>query len=46
MDGHHPLPDQDSRKGQAEMSLQVLAYNVKRMIKIFGVNPLMQAIAA
>jgi hypothetical protein len=28
------------------MSLQVLAYNMKRMINIFGVNPLMQAIAA
>ena len=27
-------------------SLQVLAYNMKRMINIFGVNPLMQAIAA
>ena len=24
----------------------MLAYNMKRMIKIFGVNPLMQAIAA
>jgi hypothetical protein len=29
-----------------EMSLQVLAYNMKRMINILGVNPLMQAIAA
>jgi hypothetical protein len=28
------------------MSLQVLAYNMKRMINIFGVNPLMQAIVA
>jgi len=25
------------------MSLQVLAYNMKRMINIFGVKPLMQA---
>jgi hypothetical protein len=25
--------------------LQVLAYNMKRMINIFGVRPLMQAIA-
>ena len=33
-------------KVKTEMSLQVLAYNVKRMINIFGVNPLMQAIAA
>jgi hypothetical protein len=33
-------------KVRTEMSLQVLAYNMKRMINIFGVNPLMQAIAA
>src|SRR5258708_32124054 len=45
MDGQHPLPDQDPRKGQTEMSLQGLAYTMKRMITIFGVNPLMQAIA-
>jgi hypothetical protein len=32
-------------KVQTEMSLQVLAYNMKRMINIFGVRPLMQAIA-
>jgi hypothetical protein len=28
----------------AEMSLHVVAYNLKRMIKIFGVGPLMAAI--
>jgi hypothetical protein len=33
-------------KVKTEMSLQVLAYNMKRMINIFGVNPPMQAIAA
>src|SRR3984893_13502627 len=33
-------------KVRTEMSLHVLAYNLKRMIMIFGVNPLMQAIAA
>jgi hypothetical protein len=33
-------------KVKTEMSLRVLAYNMKRMINIFGVNPLMQAIAA
>ena len=33
-------------KVKTEMSLQVLAYNMKRMINLFGVNPLMQAIAA
>ena len=32
-------------KVKTEMSLQVLAYNIKRMINLFGVNPLMQAIA-
>jgi hypothetical protein len=33
-------------KVKTEMSLQVLAYNMKRMINVLGVNPLMQAIAA
>ena len=33
-------------KVKTEMSLQVLAYNIKRMINIFGVKPLLQAIAA
>ena len=32
-------------KVKTEMSLQVLAYNMKRMINIFGVRPLMQVIA-
>jgi len=31
---------------RTEMSLQVLAYNLKRMIAIFGVGPLVKAIAA
>ena len=31
-------------KVRTEMSLQVLAYNLKRMIRIFGVGPLMEAI--
>ena len=31
-------------KVQTEMSLHVLAYNLKRMITIFGVGPLMEAI--
>jgi hypothetical protein len=30
----------------AEMSLHVLAYNMKRMIKIMGIGPLMEAIRA
>ena len=33
-------------KVKTEMSLQVLAYNMKRMINIFGVKALMKAIAA
>ena len=33
-------------KVRTEMSLHVLAYNLKRMITIFGVGPLMQAIPA
>jgi hypothetical protein len=31
---------------QTEMSLQVLAYNLKRAIKILGAGPLMVAIKA
>ena len=30
-------------KVKTEMSSQVLAYNIKRMVNIFGVRPLMQA---
>ena len=33
-------------KLRTEMSLQVLAYNMKRMIQIFGVGPLMAALRA
>jgi len=33
-------------KVQTEMSLHVLAYNMKRMINILGVRPLMEAVAA
>ena len=33
-------------KVRTEISLQVLAYNMKRMISIFGAKRLMQAIAA
>lgn len=31
-------------KVRTEMSLSVLAYNIKRMIRLFGVQPLIQAI--
>ena len=33
-------------KVQTEMSLHVLAYNMKRLVKMFGVGPLIQAIQA
>ncbi|HEV2898177.1 MAG TPA: IS1182 family transposase [Pseudaminobacter sp.] len=33
-------------KVRTEMSLQILAYNMKRMINIFGVRPLLKALAA
>jgi transposase len=31
-------------KVRTEMSLSVLAYNIKRMIRLFGVQPLIEAI--
>ena len=33
-------------KVRTEMSLHVLAHNMKRMIQMFGVGPLMEAIRA
>ncbi len=33
-------------KVRTEMSLHVLAYNMKRMMTIFGVKPLLQAMRA
>ena len=44
--GSTHFPTRTLEKVKTEMSLQVLACNMKRMINIFGVNPLMQAIAA
>ena len=37
-------PSRTLDKVRTEMSLHVLAYNLKRMITIFGVGPLMAAI--
>ena len=34
------------RRMRTEMSLHVLAYNMKRMMTIFGVQPLLQAMRA
>jgi hypothetical protein len=33
-------------KVKTEMSLHILAYNIKRMIQIFGIVPLIKAIRA
>ena len=44
MDGRHPLSDPDLDKVRTETSLHVLAYNLKRMITMFGVGPLMATI--
>ena len=33
-------------KVKTEMSLQVLAYNLKRMMALFGIRPLIRAMAA
>jgi hypothetical protein len=46
MDGCDPLQPAHPRKLSAEMSLHVLAYNLKRMIAMLGVQPLMQAMRA
>jgi len=38
-------PPANPGRFKTEMSLQVLAYNLKKMIAIFGVRSLIQAIA-
>src|SRR6516165_12561713 len=45
VDGQLHFLTKTLEKVKTEMSLQVLAYNMKRMINIFGVKPLLQAIA-
>jgi len=40
----HSASSGKSLKVRTEMSLHVLAYNLKRMMTIFGVGPLMAAI--
>lgn len=44
--GTTPLLTKTLPKVRAEISLAVLAYNMKRMIKIVGIPRMMQAIAA
>lgn len=34
------------RKVRTEMSLQIIAYNLKRMMALFGVQPLIHAMTA
>ena len=45
-DGKHALSNQDAEAVRTEMSLHVLAYNMKRVIAIIGIGPLLQAIRA
>jgi hypothetical protein len=44
VDGKHPLLDKTLAKVRTEMSLHVLAYNMKRMIQILGAGALIEAI--
>lgn len=46
MDGCNALPDAKLAGVSAEMSLNVLAYNLKRVMKIIGANDLMKALSA
>ena len=46
MDGLDALPDQNAARVSTEMSLHVLAYNLKRLMSIFGVTGAMEALRA
>ncbi|AZF38395.1 Mobile element protein [Pseudomonas sp. R4-39-08] len=47
MDGRDALPDPEKLNGvSAEMSLNVLVYNLKRVMKILGTSVLMKALSA
>ena len=46
LDGRDALPDQDAAAGQYRDELHVLAYNLKRVMQIMGIRPLMQAMRA
>ena len=45
-DGLDPLLTRTLKRVSTEMSLHILAYNIKRVIAIIGVGPLLQAIRA
>ena len=44
--GHTHFQTRTLARVSTEMSLHVLAYNMKRLIAIFGVLPLLEAMAA
>ena len=46
MDGIDSFPHPDLPRVSTEMSLHVLAYNMKRLLQIFGTRPLMQMMRA
>jgi len=46
VDGIDALPDERLKNVRTEMALHVLAYNMKRVMRILGVAGLMEAIRA
>jgi hypothetical protein len=47
LDGRDALPDPLGwKRVSTEMSLYVLAYNLKRMVSILGIGPLLEVIRA
>jgi hypothetical protein len=46
VDRKHSLPHQNVEAVHTGMSLHVLAYNMKQVVAIIGVGPLLQAIRA
>lgn len=46
MDGLNAFPDAQTGRVSAEMSLNVLAYNMKRVMKLIGTAGLLKAMAA
>ena len=46
MDGVHALPDPDAAAGANRDDLQVLAYNLQRVIKVLGAATLIEAMRA
>ncbi len=46
LDGLYTLPDEDAERVGTEMALHVLAYNLKRVMNILGIGPLIAAMRA